>query len=78
MQFLQNPTGDSSSRRFGGLECLQMGIFLAFVGGSVFLYRGQSEPFLDLVNTLFLAASALLGITTVDKFANLKNKKDKK
>lgn len=78
IKFLQDASGDMSSKRLGGLSCLTFGVILKILLIIYAAKRVTKTDFNDLdgaINTILYVAAGLLGAGLFDMFK--KGKSDK-
>lgn len=73
MQFLQDSSGESSSKRLAGLSSACLFILLGLIGGLTFLFKEQASDFSGVLWAVGTFSSAMLGGTLFEK--KIKNKK---
>lgn len=71
LRFVQDDSGNNSSKRLMGMSSGYIFCFLALVGGLVFLHRGDEGNFKDTLLCLIGYSLALFGVTAYEK--GLKN-----
>ena len=73
LQFLQDSNGENSSKRLAGLSSACLFIFLALIGGLVFLFKEQASEFQETLRAVGVFSFGTLGVTAVEKM--IKSKK---